>query len=249
MSIEFVSLRLLAALQSPQDRDALREGAALASVPCEIVEATNAVEAKQCFACADTDIVLLDTQIPDPDKAQIAKAARAATGRPFIVLVGKDDGVVDADATLESPVQVSRATSVLECYARVKLPARAMIVDDSPTMRGIVKKILAGSRFPLDVVEVDDGSKAVAAISAEPVDIVFLDYNMPGLNGRETLHALKKISPDLAVVMMTSTFDEALKTQLLAEGAVALLKKPFYPADIDAAMHRSRGIEPLVRKP
>jgi CheY-like chemotaxis protein len=71
---------------------------------------------------------------------------------------------------------------------------------------------------------------------------VFLDYNMPGLNGFETLSEIKRESPNVAVVMMTSTVDDAIADRAHASGALAFLKKPFYPADIDRVLERYYGL-------
>ncbi|MGI8524764.1 MAG: response regulator [Pseudolabrys sp.] len=74
-------------------------------------------------------------------------------------------------------------------------------------------------------------------------DIVMLDYNMPGFNGFETLSEIKRVVPRVAVVMMTSTLDETLAKRARASGAIAFLKKPFYPADIDAVLDRHFGLK------
>ena len=71
---------------------------------------------------------------------------------------------------------------------------------------------------------------------------MFLDYNMPGLNGFETLAEIKRESPNVTVVMMTSTLDNAIADRARAAGALAFLKKPFYPADIDAVLERYFGL-------
>ena len=73
--------------------------------------------------------------------------------------------------------------------------------------------------------------------------MVFLDYNMPGLNGVETLSEIKRQNPDVAVVMMTShgrTKPSPTARSRLAR--VAFLKKPFYPADIDTVLKRYYGL-------
>ena len=80
-----------------------------------------------------------------------------------------------------------------------------LVVDDSPTMRSIVRKILAASRFRLDIAEAQEGIEALKQIASGKFDLVFLDYNMPGLNGVETLSEIKRQFPKLGVVIMTST--------------------------------------------
>jgi CheY-like chemotaxis protein len=65
---------------------------------------------------------------------------------------------------------------------------------------------------------------------------------MPGLNGFETLSEIKRETPNVAVVMMTSTIDNAIADRAHASGALAFLKKPFYPADIDTMLQRYYGL-------
>jgi DNA-binding NtrC family response regulator len=69
---------------------------------------------------------------------------------------------------------------------------------------------------------------------------------MPGLNGFETLSEIKRENPDVGVVMMTSTLDNAIADRAHASGALAFLKKPFYPTDIDAVLQRYFGLHEAV---
>ncbi len=113
----------------------------------------------------------------------------------------------------------------------------------SGTMRSIVRKILSASRYTLDVSEAEEGIAALNLLSAGKADIVMLDYNMPGFNGFETLSEIKRVAPRVAVVMMTSTIDEGVAKRAVGLGAIAFLKKPFYPADIDAVLDRHFGLK------
>jgi CheY-like chemotaxis protein len=74
--------------------------------------------------------------------------------------------------------------------------------------------------------------------------MVFLDHNMPGLDGLATLCEIKRETPDVAVVMMTTTVDEPVVERAMAAGAFGFLKKPFYPADIDRVLDRYYGFTP-----
>jgi CheY-like chemotaxis protein len=116
-------------------------------------------------------------------------------------------------------------------------------------MRTIVRKTLTATRFPLDVTEADEGASALRLARESPFDIVFLDYNMPGLSGLETLSEFKREKQRVSVVLMTSTPDEALAERAQAQGAV-FLKKPFFPADIEALLARFYGLRALnARRP
>jgi DNA-binding NtrC family response regulator len=65
---------------------------------------------------------------------------------------------------------------------------------------------------------------------------------MPGLNGVETLVEIKRRSPNVDVVIMSSEAAIPVIERASRAGAAAFLKKPFYPADIDAILHRIFGL-------
>jgi CheY-like chemotaxis protein len=109
-------------------------------------------------------------------------------------------------------------------------------------MRTIVRKILTASRFALEMHEAAEGIAALNLLRTGNFGLVFLDYNMPGFNGFETLSEIRRESPNVAVVMITSTADNAIADRAYALGAFAFLKKPFFPADIDAILQRYFGL-------
>ena len=90
--------------------------------------------------------------------------------------------------------------------------------------------------------EAAEGIAALEQLRTGKFGLVFLDYNMPGFNGIETLSEIKRIAPQVSVVMMTSTRDSAVIDRAHAAGALAFLKKPFYPADIDTVIERHYGL-------
>lgn len=239
--IDLMSLRALVAAPLPSDRDVLRRGAALATVPIEMLEAATAAEARAALS-ADIDVVLLDSLMDG--HGGVVEAARSVPRSPLLILLVAPGGSADADmvdGVATKPSGVDEARGLLECYVRLKVPSRALVVDDSPTMRGIVRKILAASRFPLEIAEAAEGTAALQEVGARRFDIVFLDYNMPGLDGLQTLSEIKRHYPDVEVVLMTSARDAAMAERAHAAGAVAFLKKPFYPADVDAILNRFYG--------
>jgi DNA-binding NarL/FixJ family response regulator len=61
---------------------------------------------------------------------------------------------------------------------------------------------------------------------------------MPGFNGIETLTEIKRVAPQVNVVIMTSTESLRLAAQAQALGAAGFLRKPFYPTDIDEILDR-----------
>jgi CheY-like chemotaxis protein len=109
-------------------------------------------------------------------------------------------------------------------------------------MRGIVRKILTASRFQLEISEAEEGFDALKQVRSGRFDLVILDYNLPGLNGIETLSEIKREFPRIEVVMITSTLDKEVAKKARAIGAAAFLRKPFYPSDLDAVLHRVFGL-------
>ena len=146
------------------------------------------------------------------------------------------------DGVVTKPTSLEQAKAVIERCIRVRLPKRVLVVDDSATMRSIVRKLLSASRFRLEIAEAQEGIEALKQIGAGKFDFVFLDYNMPGLNGVETLSEIKRQYPRTGVVIMTSTQDDAVAERARVAGAAAFLKKPFYAADIDAVLNSVYGL-------
>jgi len=249
MSGDILSVRILLVCGSDDDHNILRQGAAQVTLPLDICEADSSGKACGLLEGGDVDIVLIDAALPAADQSRVIKAARDAGNDPLVILLVTGAGGIPsaAEATAAKPRNAIEAGRLLNRVAHARVPCRALVVDDSSTMRSIVKKILTASRFSLDIAEADDGAKGLAQVRAGGVDVVFLDYNMPGLNGIATLAELKRAKPDVDVVIMTSVQDLAIADRALRAGASAFLKKPFYPADIDAVLYARYGLMPCAR--
>ena len=248
MNSELVTLKLLIMFRSDKGRELLRAGAGMSSMPVEIVEADSAATAQSLLANGGIELVLIGAMLPAETKAATSAAARQAKEKPLVVMVGADADNVDTDAVVDRPNTIEESQSLVDRCIRARTQSRVLVVDDSATMRGIVRKILSASKFPLEVAEADEGLKALELMRARSFDIVFLDYNMPGLNGFETLSELKRGFPKAQVVIMTSTDNESFADRARQAGAVAFLKKPFFPADIDAVLYRFFKLNPPQRK-
>jgi len=243
MSDELVSLRMLVIAATPPDQEFWRLAATMASVPVEFM-AHPPASAAAALAKAAADICVLDADLPDADRTAVIDAARALQP-PSLVFMSAPQGSARherIDGMLSKPSCVDDARKLVEICIRAKIPSRVLIVDDSSTMRSIVRKILSASHFTLDIHEAAEGIAALNQLRSGKFGMVFLDYNMPGLNGFETLAEIKREIPHVAVVMMTSTVDNLIADRAHAAGALAFLKKPFYPADIDKVLERYYGL-------
>jgi CheY-like chemotaxis protein len=243
MAGDSVSLRILMIAAVLPDHQLWQQAAAKASVPIEL-EVLEVAPAATLLARVRVDVCLLDADLSDAQKNILIKAARAAQSVPLIFIVGPKNSVRPAgvDGVLAKPVDQDEAHKQVQLCVRAKIPTRVLIVDDSSTMRSIVRKILQGSHFAFDIQDAAEGNAALELLRNGKFGIVFLDYNMPGLNGLDTLVEIKRANPAVAVVMMTSTINNDVSERALAAGAFAFFKKPFYPADIDATLERYYGL-------
>jgi CheY-like chemotaxis protein len=252
MSTELVTLRILVVCAYASEFELLREGAALASLPLDPLWAESAHKATNLLSSfRPIDLVLVDGRLSEPDQAMITSAARKAEKPAFVVLLADEQTkqtatAASADAMTTKPRDAHAAQIMLNGCARSRLSHRVLVVDDSATMRSIVKKILGASHFLLQAADAAEGQTALNLIARNAADIVFLDYNMPGLNGVETLKALKQSHPRVRVVIMTSASDDSVAQLALNAGADAFLKKPFYPADVDKVIYGLFGLTQLM---
>lgn len=243
VSDELLSLRVVLASAHQGDHDLFRQAASASAVPIEIIPANRAA----AFSCApEADLVFLDAALASEEIARVIAAARDAAEPPFTVLLAGPNGAAQfaTDALAEKPASFEEAKRLMERAMRVRLPSRVLVVDDSPTMRSIVCKILAATRFPLEVTEAEQGISAIELARHAEFHIVFLDHNMPGFSGLETIAAFRRERRSPTFVLMTSTPDDALEDRARQQGA-AFLKKPFFPADIEAVLCSFYGMRAL----
>ena len=245
MSGDLVSIRLVCVAAAQPLADIWQQGAAMASVPVEFFAALGGNAAVAMLGPGGIDICIVDFDMPPAERARVIAAARNAALPPFVVACAPRVGehVDGVDHVLPRPRRADDARRMTEICLRVKIPTRVLIVDNSITMRSIVRKILVASRFALDIHEAGEGRAALDRLRDGHFGVVFLDYNMPGFNGIETLSEIRRANPGVAVVMMTSTLDKAIAERARAAGALGFLKKPFYPADIDALLERYFGLQ------
>jgi CheY-like chemotaxis protein len=248
MSDNLLSLRLVVVSRSAEDHELFRQAAASAAMPIEIVTVDGAAAARGVLAGAD--LLYLDDGLSRDEIKTIVAAACAARNPPFTVQLSERRRAAEpfaTDAIADKPWRPEEARRLVNCSMRVRLPSWVLVVDDSATMRGIVRRILANVRFPLEVCEASEGFAAIKMVRDHAIDLVFIDYNMPGFNGLETISEFKREKRRVHVVLMTSVDDPSLELRA-GEAGAAFLRKPFYPADIEAALCRFYGLRALNPK-
>ncbi|MCZ6556793.1 MAG: chemotaxis response regulator CheY [SAR324 cluster bacterium] len=105
-----------------------------------------------------------------------------------------------------------------------------LVVDDFSTMRRIISNVLRQLGFD-NIVEAEDGSKALQILESESVDFVITDWNMPQMSGLDLLKAMRASErddlKDMPVLMVTA---EALQDNIIAAAKAGVnnyIIKPF----------------------
>jgi two-component system chemotaxis response regulator CheY len=105
-----------------------------------------------------------------------------------------------------------------------------LVVDDDPLIRKLILTTLQDVAG-FDRREAGDGLAAIATATELRPDIVFLDYDMPHLNGIETCRRLRSdpVTADATIIMLTAMADEPAQERAVSAGADLFLTKPFSP--------------------
>jgi two-component system nitrogen regulation response regulator NtrX len=108
---------------------------------------------------------------------------------------------------------------------------RVLLADDETNIRKMIGALLESEGF--ETVEAANGTVALAAVERDPPDAVLLDLMMPGgPDGLATLEQLKRLAPDLAVVMMSGRASLADAVRATKLGAFQFLEKPLTPEGV-----------------
>ncbi|MBI2235167.1 MAG: response regulator [Micavibrio aeruginosavorus] len=118
--------------------------------------------------------------------------------------------------------------------------ALVLIVEDDRFTATYTSNILSKN---YDLVHAKTGEDAVIAYIEQAPDIVFLDIHLPGLNGLETLHSIRKVDPEAYVVMLSVDTVKANIVTATNRGAAGFLKKPFSKDRLLAIVEKSPFIK------
>ena len=102
---------------------------------------------------------------------------------------------------------------------------RALVVDDSRSARVALKKLLDENQ--LDVEFAESGEEALAFLDREMVDVVFMDHHMPGMDGEETLAALRALDPGVQVVLTSGYTQLEVSQRFEHHPGLRFIQKPY----------------------
>ena len=109
---------------------------------------------------------------------------------------------------------------------------RVLLADDEQTLREVGKRMLEQVGYVVETAP--NGEEAVNRVRSAivPFDLVILDWNMPRMGGREACRAIRALRPELRVVLASGLAETAAPEELLADGFIGVVQKPYTMADL-----------------
>jgi CheY-like chemotaxis protein len=105
-------------------------------------------------------------------------------------------------------------------------PPRILVVDDEEAILYVFERYLSVAGYRVSVAT--DGHTAVRVGEAGPIDLLITDFRMPGMNGVEVIHALRRLQPELPALVISANPIEAGTMP----PRVRFLSKPISMADL-----------------
>lgn len=109
---------------------------------------------------------------------------------------------------------------------------RIMLVDDHPMLRRGLSDLLSMEDDLLPVAQAGSGQEAVDLALSNDLDLILLDLNMPGMDGIETIRALRSAGVDARIVIFSVSDDHDDVMEALREGADGYLLKDIEPEEL-----------------
>lgn len=113
---------------------------------------------------------------------------------------------------------------------------RILIADDHAIVRAGLKQFIAGETDMSVAAEAGTGAQALAAVSRGGIDLVLLDIALPDQSGVDVLKRLKRVQPELPVLMLSGYSEQQYAINLLRAGAAGYLNKEAASAELVRAI-------------
>lgn len=219
----------------------------------EVIFAQNGIEALAILEWADPlpDLIALDIDMPRMNGLEALERIRHENNHhlariPVIFISANDSaenrvkgyklGVIDFISKPFPPGKISETVnSILHCEERYP-DMRALIVEDSSSIRGILKQILM--QHKIQVTEAQSGKEAWELLQKEEksFDLVVTDYTMPDMNGEELCKNIRtrKDTQNIPVFFVSSSKSEEIILRFFKAGANDYLPKPFFKEEFRA---------------
>ncbi len=120
-----------------------------------------------------------------------------------------------------------------------------LIVDDSKTIRAIIKKTLSLAKLDIDeIYEAENGRQALDRLKETSIDLVMSDLNMPEMSGVELVDAMSKDTTlsTIPIIVISTDGSSTRIDELKRKGVREYLRKPFTPESVGELINKVLGV-------
>ena len=182
----------------------------------------------------DIKLVFMDIKMPLMNGVEAFKQIKKIIPKAIVVMMTAyaDEELIQesleegAYRVLYKPLDLSKTVDIIETARRVEVGALILVVDDDLSTRTTFEKILRKKGY--DVITTDTGEKAVAIAEENGIDLIFIDIKLPTINGLETYLRIKKINPNVIVILITGFAKDMhdIIEEALISSCISCLQKP-----------------------
>jgi DNA-binding NtrC family response regulator len=243
-------INMLIADDSSVFQQILMDAARASKLPLRLSTTDNGRDCLTLLNAANVDLAFIDVHMPELSGTEAFWSARKQGIQTFVTLMSTPPAAEAVEMAIKlrayeflfKPFNIADALAIMKTYSRISSPTNVLIVDDSSAVRQIVQKVVRGSVFNCEIAEAGDGETALTLCRTTQFDAVFLDCNMPGLSGLNTIKRLLLIQPSLKIAMISAEHNRTNEDLALDSGACAFLHKPFNSEDVDHVLHAAFGL-------
>ncbi|MDD5393339.1 MAG: response regulator [Thiothrix sp.] len=262
---EIIGKRILIVENNPASHQALRDfcsgWGAITQACCTTSEAIALIATGSTY-----DIGLVDSNLPNASALDLGKYVRSRYSKqefPLILIAPPNDAHPKDTVReifnlyLTKPITRSRLfdslmtvmgelnlVTVRPEQSRLKLgerlPLSILLAEDNPINQIVATSILEEMAYKAEIAE--NGRQAVDALRKKPFDVIFMDMQMPEMDGLEATRTIRaEFPPDRQpiIIAMTANAMESDKQECLNAGMNDYISKPILPEAIEAALQRS----------
>ena len=197
---------------------------------CNVVTADNGFTAIKKVKEQSFDLIFMDIKMPGLNGVQTFRELKKIDPKITVIMMtaySVEDLIEEAVeegayAVIYKPFDMDKVIQTIE---RVLENNLILVVDDRLEDRQLFADILADKDY--QVTTAKDGYEAIDLVKKDNFGIIFIDVNMPGIDGVQTFEQIHEIRPDVPVIMITGYSVEEMLKEAVGKGAYACLHKPF----------------------
>jgi CheY-like chemotaxis protein len=247
----FLTIKLLVADDSRTVQRFFKDVVDTAPMPIELITADTGLECMMLLEQGGIDVAFIDVHMPEMSGMEAVGRARFKGNKTFITLMSSKSDPrrlkvarqIRAYEYLVKPFTAADILAILKTFQSISRRTRTLIVDDSRTIRHVIMRVLKRSVFNLAIEEASSGERALKLFAEGSYDLVFLDYNMPGLDGLNTLDGIRAKDPNTKIIMISAEHNDVHVRDAMDHGAMSFLHKPFFAIDVNRTLHAAFGLK------